>query len=441
MAFNTAKDELQKLIQHATNTRHIAQAICGLQHDLTHEILNLYRVLRRLQREVYRDESPLLRLGDTRKNELKSYSEGCAKILDDSNDFLTKYRELCDLKKSILQSEIELPFSAADKEVLNKFRSDLIYYVFQLSQITVKASMDSLGEVKDQIDSAGFTLRFALNTIAARILAENQICISALAEHPKGDTTLWEELHQALIDEGLASSFVKEYRKPILAYIKALERRTAFEGIDPPGNSASNSGFYNKDTNKFSRRDSDATCGTGLSKDSQDGGMPPLSRKRTRSNEEWSRKTSKTNSFESSKEPTTPRGFRFSDPMKVFQTFMEREGAKIADDEILSDFINEKAAYMRVPTDPRDQLREIYRSFCDDYEHRCETLLAQIPGQDNKDIKEYSGLINFIDKRVILELDGIDLGDDDDLRAIRRKIIVKMQRILERLEAAKESGS
>ena len=171
MASHTTKEDLQNLIQYAIDTRHIVQAICSLQHDLTQEIVNLCCVLRRLQREFCRDRSPLHRPGDTRKDELKKYSEGCAKVLDDSNDFLTRYRDLCDLKKTILQSDIELPFSAADKQVFNKFRSDLIFYVFQLSQITVKASMDSLGEVKDHIDNVGYTLRFALNTIAARILA------------------------------------------------------------------------------------------------------------------------------------------------------------------------------------------------------------------------------------------------------------------------------
>ena len=73
---------------------------------------------------------------------------------------------------------------------------------FHLSHLTVKASMDSLGEVKDGIDNAGYTLRFAVNTVAARLLAENQISISALAGHPRGDVTLWEELHLKLVERG-----------------------------------------------------------------------------------------------------------------------------------------------------------------------------------------------------------------------------------------------
>ena len=166
--------------------------------------------------------------------------------------------------------------------------------------------------------------------------------------------------------------------------------------------------------------------------------MPPLSRKRTRSNEDWSRKNSKTNSFESSNGPSTYRGLRFSDPVELFQTFEEREGARIADEELLADFLNERPISVTNPTNPRDQIREIYRSFCENYENRCDTLLGQRSGQDNEDSKEYLGLIHDIEKRVVLELDGIPPGNDDDLRGIRRKIIEKMQRILESLEAAKE---
>lgn len=239
MAADTLNDRLDSLTRRAIKTRDATQKICGLQHDLFPEAGNLYCVLRRLQQEASRDNSPFREIGDSRRDKLIKFSDGCCKLLDDNDDFLLQYQAFSDLKKSILQSMVEIPLSASEKAVLNNFRLGFIFYAFNLSHLTVQASMDSLGEVKDQIDNAGYTLRIAVNRIAAILLAENQISISTPAGHPSGDLTLWEELHRSLLKEGLSSSFLKAHQKPILLYIKALERRTAFEHTYTPADSGS----------------------------------------------------------------------------------------------------------------------------------------------------------------------------------------------------------
>ena len=239
MASDTFNDRLESLIRRAIKTRDAIQEICGLQDDLSHEADNLYCVLLRLQQESSRDNSSFRIPGDPRRVEIKQLSDGCIKHLDETDDFLLRYRAFSDLKKNILESEDEIPFSDSEKAVLNIFRSDFIKYAFHLSLLTVKASMDSLGEIKDQIDNAGFTLRYAVNKVAARLLAENQIGISVLAGHPSGDGTLWDELYYALKDEHISVASLKKYREPILLYIKALARRTAFENTHTPADSGS----------------------------------------------------------------------------------------------------------------------------------------------------------------------------------------------------------
>lgn len=239
MASDTINDRLDSLTRRAIITRDVIEEICGLQDDLSHEAYNLHCVLRRLQQEASQDNSPFREPGDLRRDELIKFSDGCTKLLHDNVNFLLQYQALTDRKKSILQSDDEIPFSASDKAVLDNFRLDFVHFAFHLSQLTVKASMDSLGEVKDQIDDAGFTLRYAVNSIAARLLAENKINISALAGQPRGDVALWEELHRSLLKDGFSSAFLKERRKPILLYTKALERRTAFEHTYVPADSGS----------------------------------------------------------------------------------------------------------------------------------------------------------------------------------------------------------
>ena len=239
MASDTFSDRLESLIRRAIKTRDAIQEFCSVQHDLSREAGNLYIVLRRVQQEASRDNSPFRKPGDSRRDDLIKFSDGCTKLLDENDDFLLQYQALSDFKKSILQSEIEIPFSASDKAVLNNFRSGFIFYAFHLSHLTVKTSMDSLDEVKDQIDDAGYTLRIAVNRIAALLLAENQISISALAGRPSGDGTLWGEVYFLLLKEGFSSSFLKERQKSILLYIKALEGRTAFEHTYMPADGGS----------------------------------------------------------------------------------------------------------------------------------------------------------------------------------------------------------
>lgn len=445
MGSESIMDDIRTLIRRASTIRDTIQEICDVQHDFTCEIDNLYCVLRRLQQEATRDNSPLERIGDTRRDELKKFSDDCLRNLDEVDNFLARCKTYHDLQTSILQAKDKIPLSDTEREVLSKFRADYFrYYAFHISHLTVKASMESLGDAKDQIDDAGFTLRYAVNTITARLLANNELSISTLAAHPRGDFTLWEEVFYALRQEGISDSFLKEHKSCILAYIKAIERRTAFEHtLDPPINTggcgtaqweAAQEGRYRQ-----SEHDSQSSNASKYYDDSEDTPGKPLSRKRTRSNEDTSRQTRRdhgTNGFHfqpSTKQEQNP-GFRFSDPLKVFQTFKEKEGAKFADEEILANFLDEEPAQ---PPNVRDQVREIYQLFDDKYERRCESLLSRSSHGGKKDVKEYLGLIHEVENQVLIKLDELHLGDDMRLRGIRKKIIDKVKKVLERLERAK----
>ena len=437
-------DDIRALIGRVSTIRDTIQDICDVQHDIARKAENLYCVLRRLQQEATRDNSPLKDIGDTRLDELKKYSDGCLRNLDEIDNFLTSCKAHHGLQTSILPARDKIPLSDTEREVLSKFREDFIYYALHISHLTVKASMESLGGAKDQIDKASYTLRYAVNTMTARLLAKNELSISTLGASPRGDFTLWEEVFYTLRQEGFSDPFLKEHKSCILAYIKAIERRSAFEhAIDPPIDNrgygtaqweSAQEGRYRK-----SDYDSQSSNASKYYDDSEDTPGKPLSRKRTRSNEDLSRQTRRagpTNGFpsqSSTKRDQNP-GFRFSDPLKVFQTFKEKEGAKFADEEILANFLDEEPAQ---PPNVRDHVREIYQLFDDKYERRCESLLSRSSHGGKKDVKEYLGLIHELENQVLIKLDELHLSEDPRLRGIRKKIIDKVEKVLERLERAK----
>ena len=436
-------DEIRALIERVSIIRDTIREICDVQNDFTREADNLYRILRRLQQEIARDNSPLNRNDDTRRDNLKRFSDDCLQKLDESDQFLGRCRGYHDLKAEILQAEGKIPLSDTDREVLRKFQADFIYYAFHISHLTVKASMDCLEEAKDLIDNGSSTLRYTVNVITARLLAGNELSISTLAADPRGDYTLWEEVSYTLRQEGFADSFTKKHRRSILAYIKALERRTAFEHIgEPPVGfggwgtarwEAAQDGPYGKsDYDSQSSRYYD---------ESEDHPGKPLSRKRTRSNEDTSRQTRRDGRVfdfqsQSSAEQDHKPGFRASDPMKVFQDFKEKEGPNFLDEEILIDFLNEEPAQ---PPNVRDKVRDIYRAYDAKYDQDCESLLSPRSSRDQKkDVKAYAGLIHEVEKQVLAELDKLHLGADIPLHGIKKKIINKVVKALEDLEEAKK---
>ena len=432
MAFETIRNEVASLIRYTTKTRDVVQATCGLNHDLSREANNLRCILLRLECEIDTDpnESPLVRHGDTRKDNLEYLLEGCTSVLDDMMTYLVRYKAKHDQEQSILASKDRTSFNEAEKAVLHKFHADLIYYAFHLAHLIVKASMDSLGEVKDRIDDAGYSLRFGVNITIARLLANNEISISELMQHPNGDVKLWKELHQELEGEGFAISFLEDHRYPILTYVKAVERssfRIDCELPIPPS--------------------------PGIPQDDRYFTKSPLSRKRTRSNEMPSRVArldSKTNSFDSftdldtKKDQQSRKAFRFSDPLEVFQKFMDRDGIRLNDEEVLSEFLSEETFSRdgRDTSNPlRDQAREIYKTFCNKYEKRCDLLLEREGklDQGGNDLKETLFLIYEIERHVLEKLDLLEPGHDKDLRSIRKKLVDKVQRTLDDLEKAKTS--
>lgn len=117
---------------------------------------------------------------------------------------------------------------------------------------------------------------------------------------------------------------------------------------------------------------------------------------------------------------------------------MQGDGAKIADDEFLTNFLHEVPCHASVPLGLRDQMRKIYQTFYWTYESKCLALLSETAGQDSNDIRKYLCLIHDVEDQVLLKLDQLHLGKDQELRGIRKKIVNKVQSVLDELEKAKE---
>lgn len=441
MAFNDSSRRVRHLVKLASEIQHIIRYLCGAGDGLTTKAANLVAVLLRLEKEAAKSHSPLNRHGDMLKEDLTRLSDDCQKTLNDTASFLSKYRALTEHERRLLDSQETIFFNDRHKDVSLKLWADFNNYAFEISLITVEASMSLIGQLEADMFAAGYTLRMAVNRVTADLLANNNPSITMVARHPGGRTTLWKELQRKLLTEGLSGRVVNQHRERILTYVKALVESSASE--DSAGASTSYKGDSDRPPGGCS-----GDCDTYHHEDDEGFIGKTPSRKRTRSDGDESRQTrrdTKTDSFQSPTQPERNTIWVPSDPRQVFRSFWEREGSELpdGDDDTLTKFLNEKLSFGQTQErlqqlSLRDQVRAIYRSLSFEYEPQYKALLSERFSEAGQCLNDYVVLIHGIDYKVINKMDELHHNDDTDLRAIRKKIIDKANRILEDLEVVKE---
>ncbi|KAL8671593.1 MAG: hypothetical protein Q9168_003917 [Polycauliona sp. 1 TL-2023] len=404
--------DLETLLKQAARTRVDCRLVCGPKAAILYSATNLYGVLRRLQQETTAARSSLSTSTSASSEELVAFYTESACLLTETSEFLLAYKTLGYYENKILGSWEFASFSEAQRSIIHYFDTEMTRLSYDASRILIMASAESLGELREQLEySAGTPLSPILEDLTARLIANGDLRFSMLIKGAGNEQILWEALHQELVGMSVDSAMLDRHRNVILRYVRALERRSAFSG--------------SLESTPITAAKSTETVRPNSAKRRSLGGENDAGGKRARTSAISSEDRQHSEAEEAPGAGKRGTSFRFRDPRTTF-------GPEV-DDDLLSDFLEEEADQSQEAS-LRTQIRDTYRTLCDDYEPKYEMNIFFRTGSDGHDEKQIAGLIHDIEKKVVMELDNLELGHDACLRNLRKMIIIKAQKMLDDLE-------
>ena len=255
MSFGFSIGDAVSLGQLAWKALQNSQKACGEHDELTREVSSLHVVIRRLEKEVSRAESPINRPKDKCKEELYGIVNGCEKVLKLLNKVLEKYNCLSDEERSAKKLWQRVRFGNGELADIRDMREKLIYYTSALSLFVNMVSMGAIGRVEQQMEAAGGDIReirIAVNGITAHLLSATHREGSVLTTYGDDDKAVWKEFRKELIGEGFSSTIIKKHRRLIKAYIKELGDRGVLDDQDyhdvEESSESANTNFYDNET-------------------------------------------------------------------------------------------------------------------------------------------------------------------------------------------------
>ncbi|KAL8640053.1 MAG: hypothetical protein Q9226_008788, partial [Calogaya cf. arnoldii] len=208
-----------------------ARAACGQYDELTRETASLHVVLNRLKEEAAKPGNPITK-DKSHGKELGIIADGCKDVLTQLNKVLVKYNALSEQERSVRRLWKKIKFGngvVADVAVL---RSKTTYYTSSLTLFLNMVSLGTIGNVEQKMDKAGGDLqdiKSAVNRISAHFMATAGEEGSVLTAHTKDDRDAWRELRRRLLKDGFQDSLVRKHMDIIMAYVKELGDRGAFD--------------------------------------------------------------------------------------------------------------------------------------------------------------------------------------------------------------------
>lgn len=236
MSFGFSPSDIVLTAQLAWKTVQNSRKACGEYDELTREILSLHVVLQRLEQEAAKPDSPVNKRGDTCREELRTITSGCQKVLNQLDRVLEKYNGLSDTERSGRKLWQKIRFGNGEVVDIRDLRGKLVYYTSAISLFVNMVSMGSLGRVESQMNNAGGDLReikVAVNSITAHLISKNNHEGSILTTHTNDDRSVWKEFRRELIDDGFKSDVIKRHKRLIKAYVKELGSRGLLDDEDP----------------------------------------------------------------------------------------------------------------------------------------------------------------------------------------------------------------
>ena len=229
MSFGYSVGDAILLTQLAWKTVQNTRKACGEHDELTQEVLGLHIVLRRLEQEISKPESPLNRSGDAYKEEIEITIRGCSKLLRVLDNILEKYNRLSEEEKSWRKLWQKIRFGNGEIADLQDLRSKMVTNTSALSLTLNMASLGSLGRIEQQMKGDLQEIKIAINGNAARLIAKSNGEGSILTSYANDDKSVWKEFRRDLCRDGFSSSDLKKHRALIMAYIKELGDRGLFD--------------------------------------------------------------------------------------------------------------------------------------------------------------------------------------------------------------------
>ena len=238
MSFGFSVGDAVLLVQLAWKTVQTSRKACGEHDELTRELSSLHVVIRRLEREAAKPESPLNRPDDHCEEELSAIVGGCEKVLKVLNSVLGKYNTLSEKERSTRKLWQRVRFGNGELADMRDLREKLTYYTSALSLFVNMISMGYIGRVEQQMETAGGdvrAIRIAVNGITAHLMSASNREGSVLTTYADDDKAVWKEFRRALVAEGFSSSIIRKRKGLIKAYINELGHRGLFDDEDPYG--------------------------------------------------------------------------------------------------------------------------------------------------------------------------------------------------------------
>ena len=251
----------------------------------------------------------------------------------------------------------------------------------KLSALLVSASADALGGAHEELNhTLGCDIASCLNELTAHLITVGKTDLASVRS-AENESTLWEALRSAFANREFSVELLDHFKAQLLAYIRALEQSSACGNVVDELTDIERGGYQVNANQLSNKNDSERSASSQYSH-------------------------------------AAPHSTIIS--------------------EELTQFLEESQDPSHI-NNPRDTIREIYRTLCADYAIRYKSLLNQkdtISVKDENFKKKLLGLIDDLEKHVLIKLDGVG-SISQDLRSIRKAITVNVQRMLDELEAIK----
>ncbi|KAL9610628.1 MAG: hypothetical protein Q9167_004670 [Letrouitia subvulpina] len=235
MSFGISIGDIILSIQLAAKVVQNSRKACSEHAELTREAEVLHTILRRLEHEARKPESPINRDDGSCKKELLVITHRCGEILSILGEILEKYNSLSDRERSVRRLWQKIRFGNDRVVNLKDLRLQITHYTVLLSVQLNMVSVASIGRVQQKMDETGGDLKHiqtAIDNVSARLVAKGGHDGSNLTNYTNDDKEFWRELRRELVKEDVRSSLILKHKKTIVASIRELGKREILDDPD-----------------------------------------------------------------------------------------------------------------------------------------------------------------------------------------------------------------
>ena len=239
MSFGFSISDAISLGQLAWNAVQSSRKACGEHDELTREVSSLHVILLRLQQEMEKPESLIIKNGDTCREELQVIIDDCGKVLRQLDKILNKYNALSEQERSGRKLWQKVRFGNGEVGDIGKLRSKVVLYTSNMTFYLNMVSMGAVGRIEQKMNNAGGILKdlqLAVNSITAHFIAKSTYEESVFTSYADDEKTVWREFRRELVRDGFSSSVIRNHKRTIMKYVKELGSRGLLDDQDLPSN-------------------------------------------------------------------------------------------------------------------------------------------------------------------------------------------------------------